>query len=652
MKRKIEERYKNLSLYEQVLLRPDTYTGSLEKQPISTWICDREGWNCSKKTIDHIPAFIKCFDEILTNASDHATRKDENSNVTEIRVYTPEPNRIIVKNDGEGIPVMHHKDADMLLPEMIFGLLLSGENYNDDDTRYGAGRNGFGAKLTNMFSSSFKVTTCDGKKKYEGVWKDRMSVLETSKVTKVTNKNERGTIIDFTIDPKLFGVNDNILNEAHIALIKRRLIDVAVYCVERVSKIFKVYFNDELIPISSFNDWLNLFLKEETPRYIEKINENYQIGVSVSDDDLFDVVSIVNGNTCYSGGLNVNYITDQIVKGLQDKLHKKIKDLPIRATDIKGRMTLFVLSAIANPSFSTQTKEFCTTQVNKHDNAPNITEKSLKKIIEQSGILEKIDELIKSKEQKELSKLNFQKYGKPKIEKLDDAIKAGTKESLKCALILTEGDSAKSTAMSGLSVVGRDYFGVYPLRGKVTNVRKAKLSKILSSTDSEIPKIITALGLTPGKKYNTPEALSELRYGSVILFTDQDHDGAHIKGLLVNFFHWLFPELLEAGFVCEFRTPLVKATNKKGEQIEFYSLTEYKEWANKNDTSIYKIKYYKGLGSSTSQEAKQYFKEIEKNLLILSYDSKEEDGIVEKAFSEKCVQDRKEWLSTYAKYNA
>jgi DNA topoisomerase-2 len=650
MKKRIADEYQTLSLAEQIKLRPDTYIGSLTKHNVESWVCDKDSWTCNKRQISYVPAFIKCFDEVLTNASDHATRP--NTNVTEIRVYTQSPNRIIVKNNGSGIPVEIHEDKNLILPEVIFGHLLSSKNFDDNEERYGAGRNGYGAKLTNIFSSSFKVQTCENKKKYEGIWTNNMSNLEHSIVSKATKKDETGTTVDFTIDAKRFGYDSDILDEDHVALIKRRLVDVAAYCVERVSKNFKVYFNDSLIPVHSFENWIELFLKKDSPKYIEKVNDNYYIAVSVSDNDIFDTLSVVNGNTCHTGGLHVNFIVDQVIKGIQNKLHKKISDLPIRSTDIKGRMLMFSLCAIPNPSFSTQTKEFCITDISKHENAPNLSEKSIKKIIDQSGILSKIEELIDSKKQKELSKLNFKKHGKPKIDKLEDAIKAGSKESHKCALILTEGDSAKSTAMSGLSVVGKDYFGVYPLRGKINNVRKTKLSKILSSTDSEIPVIITALGLTPGKKYNTPEALSELRYGSVILFTDQDHDGTHIKCLLVNFFHWLFPELLEAGFLCEFRTPLVKATNTKGQQLEFYSLNEYKEWSNKNDTSKFKIKYYKGLGSSTSQEAKQYFKDIEKNLLKLSYEPNSETDLIEKAFSDTRVSDRKDWISLYAKYNA
>jgi DNA topoisomerase-2 len=643
----IESIYKQLSPREHILARPDTYIGAVTAQTMTTWVCEEDNWKCTKKQVTYVPGFLKCFDEILTNASDHAVR--EGSGVSFISVDIQSDGSIKVKNDGSGIPVVMHKDAGILLPELIFGGLLSGSNFNDDeDERYGAGRNGYGSKLTNIFSSNFSVLTTDGKHTFDGEWIDSMNALIRSNVSK-SKKSENGTTVTFKINSSLFGYDDILTND-HIALIKRRLMDVAAYCSERVGKHFKVLFNGVEVPIHSFDDWIKVFNPDGA--YIEKFNNNWYIGATVSSDDIFEVNTIVNGNTCYGGGLHINHIADQVAKGISDKLLKKSKDISIRVSDIKGRLSLFVLCAIPNPTFSTQTKEYCTTPVNKLQDAPIFTDKSIRKLIEQSGISAKMEELVRMKEQKELSKLNFQKYGKPKIEKLEDAIKAGTKESNKCALILTEGDSAKSTAMSGLSIVGKDYYGVYPLRGKVLNVREMKLSKIIGgSEESEISKIITAIGLTPGKKYNTTEALSELRYGSVILFTDQDYDGTHIKSLVINFFHWFFPELLESGFLYEFRTPLVKATNSK-EQKSFYSLDEYKAWSNVTNTSSYKIKYYKGLGSSTSEEAKQYFREIEKNLVAITYSPERDKDTIDKAFSKSRAGDRKEWITQFAKYDS
>ena len=187
------------------------------------------------------------------------------------------------------------------------------------------------------------------------------------------------------------------------------------------------------------------------------------------------------------------------------------------------------------------------------------------------------------------------------IPKLDDANNAGGRKSKNCTLILTEGDSAKTLAIAGLSVIGRDNYGVFPLKGKLLNVRDASPQQILKN--AEIQNIMKIMGLSIGKKYTDT---SKLRYGHIMIMTDQDHDGSHIKGLLINFLHHFWPSLLKIeGFLQQFITPIVKCT--KGKKIEtFFTLPEYEEWkeGTGNDAKGWTTKYYKGLGTSTSSEGK------------------------------------------------
>ena len=199
------------------------------------------------------------------------------------------------------------------------------------------------------------------------------------------------------------------------------------------------------------------------------------------------------------------------------------------------------------------------------------------------------------------------------IPKLDDANWAGTAKSNQCTLILTEGDSAKALAIAGLSVIGRDKYGVFPLKGKMLNVREATAEQKMKNAEINALKKILGLqmyesGTNKPKEYKDTD---ELRYGHVMLFTDQDVDGFHIKGLVINFFHTYWPSLLGiSGFIQTLGTPIVKVT--KGKQIKsFHTLAEYENW--KSNTLDYKkwyAKYYKGLGTSTSKEAKEYFKNM------------------------------------------
>ena len=185
--------------------------------------------------------------------------------------------------------------------------------------------------------------------------------------------------------------------------------------------------------------------------------------------------------------------------------------------------------------------------------------------------------------------------------------------------MLTEGDSAKSMAVAGVASVekGRDIFGVYPLKGKLLNVREASHKQIMEN--KEINELVKIVGLQYKKKYESVDDLKSLRYGKVMIMTDQDQDGSHIKGLLINFIHHNWPGLLKLPFLEEFITPIVKA-NKGERSLSFYSLPEFLEWKNETPNfHTWKIKYYKGLGTSTGKEAKEYFSDMVRHRIKFTY---------------------------------
>eukprot|EP00931_Biecheleriopsis_adriatica_P085364 TRINITY_DN5975_c0_g1_i1.p1 TRINITY_DN5975_c0_g1~~TRINITY_DN5975_c0_g1_i1.p1 ORF type:complete len:1499 (+),score=431.09 TRINITY_DN5975_c0_g1_i1:1236-5732(+) len=238
------------------------------------------------------------------------------------------------------------------------------------------------------------------------------------------------------------------------------------------------------------------------------------------------------------------------------------------------------------------------------------------------------------------SDLGMQKrlFGVPKLE---DANLAGTKEGHNCTLILTEGDSAKALAVAGLSVIGRDRYGVFPLRGKLRNVRELTVKQMLEN--KEIDQVLKIMALDATKEYQDAKGL---RYGSIMIMTDQDHDGSHIKGLIINFIQHWFPSLLRVpGFLKEFVTPIVKMT--KGDEVKtFFTLPEYMAWKEENnDGQGWKCKYYKGLGTSTSSEAKDYFADIQDHEIHFSYSGARDDDLIDMAFAAKRSDDRKTWIS-------
>lgn len=292
-----------------------------------------------------------------------------------------------------------------------------------------------------------------------------------------------------------------------------------------------------------------------------------------------------------------------------------------------------------------QTKETLTTRANGFGSTFNLSDKFLKQV-EKSGLVEKILSFAAFKQTAELRRKGGSSGKRSRltgIPKLDDANHAGTAKSKDCTLILTEGDSAKTVAVGGLAVVGRDYYGVFPLRGKMLNVREASHTQILKN--EEIQNVVKILGLKYGQKY---ESTKGLRYGHLMIMADQDHDGSHIKGLVINLIHHFWPSLLLVdGFLQEFITPIVKCSKGRTKEV-FYTMPEYEAWRERtNQGRGWVIKYYKGLGTSTAAETKEYFSDLQTHQIEFTYEGDGDSDVIDMAFSKKRVEDRKDWLRGY-----
>jgi len=493
------EKYQKLTHKEHVLLRPDMYIGSIVNETKNLFVVedpnDIQNIKIINKSVNLNPGFFKLFDEILTNASDHSIRSGE---VKYIKVNVTK-NYISIENDGAGIPVEMHKKEKCWIPELIFGHLLAGSNFSQDVDRYWGGLHGLGAKLTNIFSKKFILETCDGKKKYTQIFENNLSKINKPDIKE---SKKQYTKITFYPDFARFELND--INEEIESIIIKRCIDVSVYC----NKV-KVYYNDVLIPTKSFKSYMEMFVGEKEIFY-EKLDDFWEIGISESLDNSFNQISMVNGISTYIGGTHVNSITNQITKRVQEILLKKNKKLNVKQNDIKNHLFIFVNAKISNPVFDTQSKENLISKII----APEISDNLIKKLIS-SSIIEELLKFLMIKDQVDTKKEITR--SKIKISKLDDAPKAGTSESQKCSIFFTEGDSAQSSVLAGISEVNSDYYGVFPLKGKPMNVRDTNLQKIREN--EEIKNIINILGLEFGKKYTDTK---KLRYGKIILTADAD----------------------------------------------------------------------------------------------------------------------------------
>ncbi|XP_050666367.1 DNA topoisomerase 2 isoform X6 [Leptidea sinapis] len=640
----IEKIYQKKSQLEHILLRPDTYIGSVERSTETMWIFDKSKECMVQKEITYVPGLYKIYDEILVNAADNKQR-DPKMDVIKIDI-NQEQNTISVYNNGCGIPVVMHKDEKMFVPTMIFGHLLTSSNYNDEEEKVTGGRNGYGAKLCNIFSTKFTVETASKqyKKHFKQTWGGNMTKASEPKV-KESGKDDDFTKVTFSPDLEKFKMEK--LEDDIVALMSRRAYDVAAS-----SPGVKVYLNGERLKVNKFKDYVDLYIKGKEDEngqplkvVYEKVNDRWEVALTLSDRG-FQQVSFVNSIATTKGGKHVDSVADSVVKNVLEVLKKKNKGgVNIKPFQVKNHMWVFINCLIVNPTFDSQTKENMTLQAKSFGSKCNFSEKFIT-AVSKCGIVEAVLTWAKFKAQTELVKASGKKQSKLKgIPKLEDANEAGTKNSHLCTLILTEGDSAKTLAVSGLSVVGRDHFGVFPLKGKPLNVRDASHKQVLENV--EINNLIKILGLQYKKKYNTMDDLKTLRYGKVMIMADQDQDGSHIKGLLINFIHHNWPELLKLPFLEEFITPIVKAT-KKNTELSFYSLPEFEEWKNETENyHTYNIKYYKGLGTSTAKEAKEYFQNMDRHRIRFKYSGATDDHHIELAFSKKGADQRKEWLTSH-----
>lgn len=656
------DQYQKLSQLEHILKRPDTYIGSVEKNKVEMWCFDSESETMKFSEVTIVPGLYKIFDEILVNAADNKIRDATMKNI-KVQIDA-ENNTILVMNDGRGIPVEIHTKEKMYIPEMIFGNLLTSSNYDDDQKKVTGGRNGYGAKLCNIFSTMFSVETADQNTGllYQQTWTDNMSKVGKPKIVKVKNKREYTKV---TFKPDLAKFNMDSLDEDILSVLRRRVYDLC-----GTVKDCSIYLNDKKLTIRNFKSYVEMYVKaiqEKAPELApesgnfvsivhEQINERWEVGFAVSDGN-FNQVSFVNSIATTAGGTHVKYVSDQIIDKLMEELNKKEKGkkkLMIKANQIRNNMFVFINCLIENPAFTSQTKEQLTTRpgqfASKQKDKVVIPDLFIKKVLKTS-ISDTIRSIVDANEDKALSKDDGSRKTRIKGQvKLVDANKAGTKDGFKCTLILTEGDSALSLAVAGLAVVGRDHYGCFPLRGKLLNVRDASADQI--AKNAEITALKKIIGLQHRKQY-TPENIKELRYGHVMIMTDQDHDGSHIKGLLINFFESSFPGLLDIpGFLLEFITPIVKVTISSrgllGTKISFYSMPEFEHWRDtEGRTFRWSHKYYKGLGTSTSAEARDYFSQLEKHLKEFHSLQQDDAGLIDLAFSKKKADDRKEWLQGF-----
>jgi DNA topoisomerase-2 len=633
----LSAKYQKKTDKQHVLDNPDTYIGSVETVDATHWIMKDSRFQLN--THSFVPGLFKLFDEAIVNCRDHVVRMESINPVTYIHIDIQEDGTISFTNDGDGIDVALHPEYQIYIPELIFGHLRTSTNYDKTEKKIVGGKNGFGVKLIFIWSTEGEIETVDAKRKLKYV-QSFHSNLDSISPPKITSYSKKAyTKITFKPDYARLGLSG--LDESMRNVFIRRIYDISAVTSKKV----KVSYNGEVVPVHTFSQYVDCYIgaKEERSRVIEA-HDRWEYTLCLGVDE-FTHVSFVNGIHTAKGGKHVEYIMNQITRKLVAYIKLK-KKVDVKPSTLKEQMMLFLHCSIENPGFDSQTKEYMTTPASSFGSSCEVSDKFIDKIASKSGLglmdialtLTQAKESIQTKKHDGIKSKTIRG-----IPKLVDANYAGTAKSGQCTLLLCEGDSAKAGVVSGLSKEDRNYYGVYPLKGKLLNVRDELSKKI--HDNKEIHEIKQIMGLEKDYDYTQEDITSKLRYSKILFITDQDLDGSHIKGLGINLFDSLWGSLLKhPQFLGFMNTPIIKA--KKGSaELLFYNDGEYEAWKETGPKG-WKVKYYKGLGTSTSDEFKEYFKH--KKVVYFEWNEESQDSI-DKVFNKKRADDRKVWLEHYSR---
>lgn len=625
MSKQIEQVFKVLDEISHVRQRTGMYAGSTELQTSNEWVYDPMSKKMVKQTISYIPSLVKIFSEILDNAIDESRRAPDV--LDSIRVEFDPDGTISVQDNGRGIPVEIHQQTGKYVAETVFSNLRAGSNFNDDEDQQLIGTNGVGSTLTNILSTSFKIESCDGKKLLRQEFRDGMRTRGDPKITPDT-KNR--TKITFRPDYEFFKLEG--LSPDHALKMAKKVVDAAA-CNPHV----KFYVNGDRIQVRDFGDYIALYSDE----YVYDDTDDWKVGISHSDG--FEAVSFVNSVETYQGGTHVWYVMDQITERLREYLKKKYK-VEVKPADVRNHMRVYISANVNRPKFSSQTKENMISQPGTYKTTWTVPDKFINKLIKSPIIQSVLDWAEAKNKAEELAELrknskNIAKASAKRIEKFTDAVEK--KDRHLCECYFTEGDSARSSIQNARGK--NQLIGSFSLRGKPLNVYDCETKEIIEPRKNgdlpELANIMVATGLQFGVPVNN---INQLRFGKLVVLSDQDLDGFHITSLLLSFWAKYWPEIFKLGAVYRMNTPLYIAKTSKGDVFEFFTEEEYQTWA--KTAPKHKADYYKGLGGFDTETFERFLQNREKYLVQITELEAQDLAKFELAFSNTEADSRKAWL--------
>lgn len=651
------EKIEKLSEIGHITHRPDMYIGAktIVKRPMTVVT---ENGNVVVKEIKYCPAIVKIIDEIVSNAIDHKLRVDLSTGIDQnndpVRIlafnFDYETGAIKIANSGRGI-VIEKDESGTYVPQTVYTELRKSSNFDDTKPRFTGGRNGYGAALTTYFSEYLEVLTVYKGKKYHQKMNDHGKDIQEPIITD-TNEIQR-TTVHFKPDYKYFEEDDH---KKYGELLFTRACEISAVFNDNA---LKVTFNGKMVPLSTYDNFLNKLTGGCPMVYYEYIPASTELKAKTWKSEIVipnvtgwrvgfwcdgkKVVqqSFVNGINTFQGGQHVNTFLKAIIKKMTKFLPKNITigtNSTFTVDAVIKKISIYLVCFAPNPGFTGQTKEVLDTRIL----LPAIPDELVEEFVKKTSIIDVLKSDVKQMENRPSNLTEGKKLLDIFLPKLDDADDAGKKSG--CSLIISEGGSSGGAFKKGRysANLGSKTIGVFQLKGKIMNPRKSDLNTELC--DTVLSQFKKAMGLDIRKNYN--DGIKDLRYSSLIIGADQDADGFHITGLILNYIHLHWPELLaKPGFVKIFKSKYIKFTSSNEKFTkDFYSQAEYNEWKKGEGLTIDgKLKFYKGIGNNSNAEMQDYFKSIKDSTISVTFNPEKDNKLFEEAFG-KDTNLRKEWI--------
>ena len=593
--------------------------------------------------------------EIVDNSIDESLAGYCNN----IEVIINKGNSITVKDDGRGIPVDIHPKTKKSTVETVYTVLHAGGKFGGGGYKVSGGLHGVGASVVNALSKWVEVTVYKNGKIHFIRFEDGGHVLEPLKVIGDCDINRTGTTVTFKPDPDIFDTDIYDYNTLKVRIRELAFLNKGLKITLRDDRDEEDTTGETFVYEGGISEYVKFINQGKTPIHEDVIhlegtedNVFFEVALQYTDGYNDNIYSFVNNINTHDGGTHEEGVRRALTRVINNYARRtgilKEKDESLTGDDVKEGLTMIISCKHPNPQFEGQTKgRLGNSEVRKL--ADNVFSEGFEKFL-----LENPDEArtIVEKSMLACRARNAAKKAREITRKSDLAISnffgklsdCKSKDPKVSEIFIVEGDSAGGSAKKGRDSMTQ---AILPLRGKILNVEKARLDRALGN--EEIRSIITAFGTGIGDEFN----LDKLRYDKIIIMTDADVDGAHIRVLLLTLFYRFFRPIVEAGHVYAAQPPLFRIMHGKTRKytLDEKEKDEYLATLPENVRARAEIARMKGLGEMDAEELNETTMDINKRVLrrITVDDCVAADAIFEKLMGDE-VEPRREFIEENAAF--